>query len=544
MFGDVNQIPPIPSTAALFIPPSGKKTAVAKEVLDIFWSDGPDSLIFFMELTIQKRTPDAWYSSLLDECREGCLTDTQYNFLMGLPTKHTGTWLPNGRTDGLGEDAFLLRCYSDSCRDLPRRWESAARQGNAWREIQQRWPECGACESERYRRCRLVQEQDKRVLQMPYLAAPYVHQNNQPKYHAMLLRSVEWAKRSQEHPKQVLWIRAIDTPLNYRDIGNTAAKIDTKLVGFLQFHDQKTAGIPGLLPLYEALRVRTTEKVKKSKDLIILKHTPGTVIGWQLHHADDIADMEPERLLHYLPLVIFVRVDGATFQLPGLSVGVFPFTPVQRTWELNRETGAKISRNGYTLVPDFASTAFMMQGTSLNAMLADCGDKWDENTLNNMIAAYVILSRLKSADGLLLLRAFSWKLFRQNASPGPKCLRKWLLSRFDKVTGRTRPLNEISCKAEDAEAEYISLDAQLKQSRGHTALQSVTWPCGFCGLEFPSEGFGVDGIPTLLTGFSLKCSKLAWCNPPPHPPVKKNCHSLLFVFAACMNPLGPNKMKF
>ena len=91
MFGDVNQLPPIPSSAALFIPPSGKKRTVGRtEVLDMFWSDNADSLNFFTELRTQQRTLDPWYSCFLNECREGALTDEQYNFLMGFPLKHSG----------------------------------------------------------------------------------------------------------------------------------------------------------------------------------------------------------------------------------------------------------------------------------------------------------------------------------------------------------------------------------------------------------------------------------------------------------------------
>ena len=94
MFGDMNQMPPIPSSSALFIPPSGKRTITASEILDIFWSDNADSLNFFKELTTQKRTQDTWYERLLNECRVGDLSDEMYNFFMGLPTRHCGSWLP------------------------------------------------------------------------------------------------------------------------------------------------------------------------------------------------------------------------------------------------------------------------------------------------------------------------------------------------------------------------------------------------------------------------------------------------------------------
>ena len=53
-FGDFYQIPPIPSSASLAIPPLQKKTEAAKQALDLMWADGEDSLIFFIELTVQK----------------------------------------------------------------------------------------------------------------------------------------------------------------------------------------------------------------------------------------------------------------------------------------------------------------------------------------------------------------------------------------------------------------------------------------------------------------------------------------------------------
>ena len=80
MFGDTHQLPPIPSKAALFIPPSEKKTHAARQALDIFWSSGPDALNFFYELEIQMRVDDVWFNAVLQECREGDLSEEMYNF--------------------------------------------------------------------------------------------------------------------------------------------------------------------------------------------------------------------------------------------------------------------------------------------------------------------------------------------------------------------------------------------------------------------------------------------------------------------------------
>ena len=95
-FGDFYQIPPISSSASLAIPPIHKKTEAAKQALDLMWADGEDSLNFFIELTIQKRIDDPWYASVMEECRYGQISEESYNFLVGLPTEHTGSWPADG----------------------------------------------------------------------------------------------------------------------------------------------------------------------------------------------------------------------------------------------------------------------------------------------------------------------------------------------------------------------------------------------------------------------------------------------------------------
>ena len=72
----------------------------------------------------------------------------------------------------------------------------------------------------------------------------------------------------------------------------------------------------------------------------------------------------------------------------------------------------------------------MIQGATLRAAIADCGDVSDAGGLSELMTTYVILSRVKSANGLLLLRAFCANLFQMGALPGPYCLLKLLRYRF------------------------------------------------------------------------------------------------------------------
>ena len=104
--------------------------------------------------------------------------------------------------------------------------------------------------------------------------------------------------------------------------------------------------------------------------------------------------------------------------------------PVEREWKLNKHGKSKVKRRGYTLLPDCGCTSHLVQGETLEAELADCGDIDHLPPLKDMLSAYVVLSRVKKAIGLLLLRAFSLYLFKHGPPPGPHCLMKLLRSRL------------------------------------------------------------------------------------------------------------------
>ena len=137
----------------------------------------------------------------------------------------------------------------------------------------------------------------------------------------------------------------------------------------------------------------------------------------------------------------------------ALAAGVFPLKPVSRVWTLNEMSGAKVTRKGFTLVPDIASSGFMIQGTTLHAEMAECGDIFAIPGFIEMVTTYVILSRVRKADGLLLMRAFSPYLFRLGSPPGPHCLTKLLRHR---LTGTAQGEN-VTYTPGDATAEYTAL---------------------------------------------------------------------------------------
>ncbi len=75
-------------------------------------------------------------------------------------------------------------------------------------------------------------------------------------------------------------------------------------------------------------------------------------------------------------------------------------------------------------IPDFASTAFMMQGNYLRAALVDCGGVNVPETYGCIVNTYMKLSRVKKVHGLGLLRKLSPELFITSVALVPHCLIK------------------------------------------------------------------------------------------------------------------------
>ena len=244
-----------------------------------------------------------------------------------------------------------------------------------------------------------------------------------------------------------------------------------------------------MFPLYYKMRVRVNEKITKGKHMTILKHTSCVVVGWRLDPADERGDNHAERLLHHLPRCILLYFPGATWQVhPDLPVGVYPLKPVTRQWILNEESGAKVDRKGFFIVPDYASTGFMIQGTSLDHGLAECGDILSTPGLSETLTTYVILSRLRRAHGLLLLRAFSPFLFRMGCPPGPQCLLKLLRQKFGKAPAdATGEYNH-----EAAEQEYKVLAVKWEQHKKLLKMQGLQWRCFNCRRNLPTNAFGAN----------------------------------------------------
>ena len=100
------------------------------------------------------------------------------------------------------------------------------------------------------------------------------------------------------------------------------------------------------------------------------------------------------------------------------------------------------------------------------------------------MTAYVILSRLRSAMGLLLLRAFAPDLFRMGPVPGPFCLMKLLRARLSDSSTK----DSYTCK--EARQEYSQRIEEYETWRARRRAHGTPWVCPGCKLAMPAEEYG------------------------------------------------------
>ena len=72
-----------------------------------------------------------------------------------------------------------------------------------------------------------------------------------------------------------------------------------------------------------------------------------------------------------MPLCIYVKIRNATWQLPGLGVGIYPLKPRKRVWYRDRGQTVGISRTGFTLVADLT-----VSKDALSRLLSQIVWKW------------------------------------------------------------------------------------------------------------------------------------------------------------------------
>ena len=433
--GDWWQLRP-PGQTALFCGATKQIGWTAELGQLIFWGHGPNAIRRLWELTTHVRCNDPWYNvAFLGCCREGRLTVDNWRFAHGY-----NTWLP-GSTDGITPHC---PCGSPQCRA---RAEACAKVRDAYETTEAQCPrsqfgaipalrdyatktptsedwsgmDCAACTAERRRRVRVLpfgQTWEQRFSDAPFDRAAAIYARNVPKYFTIQLRAREYAKLNQ---KELAWVQAKDVPKFQEDRALAPDELRKKLAGWLERQDQETSNIMGLLPLVEGLPVRLTQTIDRARQLYLGRR--GRVVGWVSHPAETRTEHNGEWILSRQPLAIYVKFDGATWKLSDdLEAGVYPVTARSGTWKVNKRTGITARRTGFFLIPDFAATAHMVQGQTLEAVFAEATELMQNAMPEEMVTAYVALSRVKEMEKIIVLQPFSMELFRSGPPAGPSIL--------------------------------------------------------------------------------------------------------------------------
>ena len=91
----------------------------------------------------------------------------------------------------------------------------------------------------------------------------------------------------------------------------------------------------------------------------------------------------------------------------------------------------KIIRYGFPIAPDFGGTAHAYCGSTMSATLGDLLQWNKKPTLEDMLRAYIIRSRVREADKIMLAQPYSPQLFQQGLLPGPQLLLDVLLKKIN-----------------------------------------------------------------------------------------------------------------
>jgi len=159
----------------------------------------------------------------------------------------------------------------------------------------------------------------------------------------------------------------------------------------------------GRLPLFIGMKVMITENLAFANGIV--NGTEGIV--WGIKYSEESGKRFAE--------VVYVLVEGCRIQFEGLPVDVVAIFPVSKgipyVWLQTTSLGAKqFSCLQLPLLPSYAYTDFKSQGRTLTKVIVDLATARGQGI-------YVMLSRVKSLQGLAILRYFpANKIFERISS--------------------------------------------------------------------------------------------------------------------------------
>ena len=198
--------------------------------------------------------------------------------------------------------------------------------------------------------------------------------------------------------KRTVTVTAIDT---YKFTGENSA-VSAQLQNWIDLHAKSSdcEQLQKRTTYYIGQRVRFTRN--QAPELGIANGALATIVNIVL--ATDQDDGA-------LPVAIYVKIDNLNVQiLPPLQPGIMPIGPISATGSLIITRGGKkvtcnYRRRAFPLVPTSCITDYKSQGSGFANVVLDLHYPPDGRS-DYALAAYVMLSRAKTLDGIRILRDF------------------------------------------------------------------------------------------------------------------------------------------
>ena len=167
-------------------------------------------------------------------------------------------------------------------------------------------------------------------------------------------------------------------------------------------------------------------QTKQLKDHGVYTQARCRVRGWELHESDIVrleGNNDAEVVLEHIPKRIFVEMEVHLFpryeELPEYWV---PIPATSTDWSLDKAELINVKRRGFALSPDLSSTIHSATGRTLESAVPDLGTIEDVPNSQRAMEGYIAVSRVTSAEGLIIAQPFAPALFRQGPAPYPTLL--------------------------------------------------------------------------------------------------------------------------
>lgn len=215
----------------------------------------------------------------------------------------------------------------------------------------------------------------------PFREAPFIVTSRSVRDPLNTLRTLQYAERTGQ---EVQDFHAVDRT-GKRPVGEVEGERLARLSSTV------TKDALPVLSLVPGMKVMITENIAVARSVV--NGAEGTLVDVKYH-----LDAKGRKL----PSCAYVHIPGSRIHIEGLRPDIVPIVPTVTRFPYNSPSGGTfpISRLQLPLLPAYAFTDYKSQGRTLECAIVDLTDA------NSLQSIYVMLSRVKSLSGLLILRWF------------------------------------------------------------------------------------------------------------------------------------------